>query len=341
MATRRLQYVDIARGIAMICIVLGHLDNQNINRVVFTFHVPLFFFITGYFINAKLSVQDFIKSKVRTLIIPYVCTCCIIIFLGTAKGFLTEGLYGAGQSFVSWLYASLYGAGDSYTEPFYIKGIGAIWFLLATFWGSIFLRMTLNMSKIKRLSSIIALFCVGYITHFLVWAPFSIQAGCCAVFFMYIGYQVRQLQDLFRFMSNETRIGIGIFALLVWISFIKDFQSFWLVHCDIGRGIIDIFGCICACYIVLLISKWIEKYCDILKHSLSFLGKYSVFMLCVHIIELDLFPWTKVIQKIMDIGIPVEFELYILIILKFMFILPCTILCARVSFVKKIFGIKE
>ena len=46
--TKRLTYIDIARGIAIICIVLGHLGNNTINRVVFTFHVPIFFFITGY-----------------------------------------------------------------------------------------------------------------------------------------------------------------------------------------------------------------------------------------------------------------------------------------------------
>lgn len=38
----RLQYIDIAKGIAMICIILGHLGNASINRIVFTFHVPIF-----------------------------------------------------------------------------------------------------------------------------------------------------------------------------------------------------------------------------------------------------------------------------------------------------------
>lgn len=47
----RVQFLDIARGIAIICIILGHLNNSLINRVVFTFHVPIFFFITGYFMS--------------------------------------------------------------------------------------------------------------------------------------------------------------------------------------------------------------------------------------------------------------------------------------------------
>ena len=79
----RVQYFDIARGIAMICIILGHLNNSLINRVVFTFHVPIFFFITGYFMNSKCGIKDYARNKLRTLIVPYIVTCIVIIILGT------------------------------------------------------------------------------------------------------------------------------------------------------------------------------------------------------------------------------------------------------------------
>lgn len=49
----RLVYLDVARGIAMIAIVLGHLGQSNINKIVFTFHLSIFYFITGYFLNKK------------------------------------------------------------------------------------------------------------------------------------------------------------------------------------------------------------------------------------------------------------------------------------------------
>lgn len=154
----RLQYVDIARGIAMICIILGHLGNPSINRVVFTFHVPIFFFITGYFTSTKRSLPEFTKNKARTLLVPYAMACLVIIILGTLLGFH----YGnAADAFKGWIYASIYGAGDSYTVPFYIKGIGAIWFLWATFWGSVFLRISLDFNKYTRVFSIFALFALG------------------------------------------------------------------------------------------------------------------------------------------------------------------------------------
>ncbi len=67
----RLRYIDIAKGISIICIILGHLGVAEINRVVFTFHVPIFFLITGYFVSSKRTVRQFIKVKFRTLIVPY------------------------------------------------------------------------------------------------------------------------------------------------------------------------------------------------------------------------------------------------------------------------------
>ena len=48
-AKTRIRFIDTARGIAIICIILGHLGSASINRVVYTFHIPLFFLITGYF----------------------------------------------------------------------------------------------------------------------------------------------------------------------------------------------------------------------------------------------------------------------------------------------------
>ena len=83
---KRLQYIDIAKGIAMICIILGHMGNANINRIVFTFHVPIFFFITGYFISDKCEVNIFVRNKVRTLIIPYIITCFAIVIIATLQG---------------------------------------------------------------------------------------------------------------------------------------------------------------------------------------------------------------------------------------------------------------
>ena len=62
MVGKRNNAVDIARGIAMFSIVLGHLGVSSINRVVFTYHLPIFYLISGFFFHdTSGSYRDFIK----------------------------------------------------------------------------------------------------------------------------------------------------------------------------------------------------------------------------------------------------------------------------------------
>lgn len=336
--TYRIKYIDIARGIAMLCIVLGHLGNSQINRFVFTFHVPIFFFITGYFINKKLKIMEFIKNKSRTLLIPYACTCIVIILLGGLEYLLFDGIVAAKKAIVDWTYASIYGAGDTYTDPFYIKAIGAIWFLWATFWGSIFLRSILNLKKGTRILMVLLLFFIGYWSRKLFWFPLSIQAGCCATLFMYLGHLLQDIKEPLKKFTIESKAALSILALAAWISFIKDFQSFWLVHCDIGRGVIDIIGCICGCYIIMIFSKYIEQHTVHFANGLSFLGRYSLFMLCIHMIEMDILPWERVRKILVIFGMPESLWLILVIIGKFLIIIPATIVFSKWNFTRKLFG---
>ena len=336
--TGRIKYIDIARGIAMLCIVLGHLGNSQINRVVFTFHVPIFFFITGYFMNRKLKTKDFIKDKARTLLIPYVCTCIVIILLDGLKYLLFYGAVDAKKVMLDWLYASIYGSGGSYTDPFYIKAIGAIWFLWATFWGSVFLRSIMNAKAGTRILLVLVLFLAGHWSCKLFWFPLSIQAGCCATLFMYLGHLLKDIKGPLQKITIEAKTFLSILALAVWLSFIKNFQSFWLVRCDIGRGVIDIIGCICGCYMVVLTAAYIEKHTVYIANGLSYLGKYSLFMLCIHIIELDILPWGRVQQSLVAYGIPGRLGWILVIIGKYFIIIPTTIMCSKWNFTRKLFG---
>ena len=325
----------------MICIILGHLGNPAINRVVFTFHVPIFFFITGYFTSNKRSLPEFAKNKIRTLIVPYVIACLAIIILGTLLG----AHYGdAAGAFKGWLSASLYGAGDSYTVPFTIKGIGAIWFLWATFWGSLFLRISLNFNKSSRVATIFGLFALGYYTRSLFWFPLSIQAGACATLFMYMGYLLRQNKDTLNSLPKEVKIFSAGFAFVTWISFMKNFQSFWLVHCDIGRGMVDIFGCICACACVIMISKFIDDRMSFIGRPLACFGRYSLLVLCVHIIELDLFPWWRVAWKLVQHGVlPANYISQLLFIIagKLVIDLGLAFILSRIPLARKAFGFRN
>lgn len=123
-------------------------------------------------------------------------------------------------------------------------------------------------------------------------------------FFMYVGYLVKDLKKFYDKASKEIKASLFVVVILIWGDFILDFKSFWLVHCDIGRGPVDVFASLAACFSLIVICGWIEKGPLFISKSLGFLGKYSIFVLVAHLIELNTFPWTMLIHKIAgaDVG---------------------------------------
>lgn len=68
-------YIDIAKGIGIILVVIGHLHGINhiIHDFFYLFHMPLFFIISGYLYNHNniIPLKTFIKHKIKRLIIPF------------------------------------------------------------------------------------------------------------------------------------------------------------------------------------------------------------------------------------------------------------------------------
>ena len=51
-----------------------------INRIVFTFPVPVFYLITGCFVKEECLIP-FAKKKAQTLLVPYVVACIVIVIV--------------------------------------------------------------------------------------------------------------------------------------------------------------------------------------------------------------------------------------------------------------------
>lgn len=74
---KRLDYLDLAKGIGILLVVLGHasLKNEYITAYIYSFHMPLFFVIAGMLICATQSYtrrfREVLLGKLRTLMLPY------------------------------------------------------------------------------------------------------------------------------------------------------------------------------------------------------------------------------------------------------------------------------
>ncbi len=316
-----LAWPDVAKGICILSVIIGHLGSAWINRIVFIYHLPVFFLLAGYFLKKKETEWTFIRKKAKRLLAPYILTCVIIGTVATVKASI-EGK-SVGKTFVEWCKAALYGAGDNWTEPFAIKGIGAIWFLLALFFALVTVHYLLDKKYYKGI--IIGLAFIGWFSFdkTKVWLPLSIQAGMLASLYVLIGYEAKKEEFIIHNMSR----GLLSVLFLIAVFSIQHFKGFWLVHNHLGNGLLDLLGSLAASVIVIALSVYICRHGVIGKHFLQFFGKNSLIILCAHLIELKVLnvsPMSLLFSSALSLND--NHSMLLLILLKIAFVIIAVIL---------------
>lgn len=68
----RIEWIDIAKGIGILFVMLGHcyLDTKYTFWFI-SFHMALFFFLSGYTFRIKEDYNSFVKKKIKALLVPY------------------------------------------------------------------------------------------------------------------------------------------------------------------------------------------------------------------------------------------------------------------------------
>lgn len=90
----RVDWVDITKGIAIFLMVCGHTGiPKSLSNWIWSFHMPLFFFMSGLLYNPDkyICLGGLLKKRLRTLLIPY-------MFFSVVALFLTSDI-----SFISWM----------------------------------------------------------------------------------------------------------------------------------------------------------------------------------------------------------------------------------------------
>lgn len=283
MEAKRIDYFDIAKGISMLCVIIGHLSVSKINMIVFTFHMPLFFIISGYF-TKKQGNKALAVKKFKQLLVPYIATCIAVILCSAIKDIFAGNFQELINHIILWCYAAFYGSGNSYTAPFFVKAIGAIWFLPAMFWAI----LIYNLIADKKWSAlwVACIAGLGYVSVNYVYLPWSIQSAMLAIVFIHTGYYFRK-KNYFETMH----IWSVTTALLLWGSCIYiDRGRFYLVGNYSEHLLVDIIGSIAGTYLVVGFSKIIQRF-SMVSFALKWFGKYSLIVLCFHLIELTFIPW--------------------------------------------------
>lgn len=168
--TKRLDYLDMAKGIGMVLVLMGHLQGNTIFElspyfqpmcvIIFSFHMPLFFIISGILMNIKdsknnsdLTLKEHVQKRFRGIMVPYLwfslCYFSVVVFA------LIKGSIAVETLLVNlWYVISCY-------------GMNVLWFLPALFFGEILFIFFKQRLSEKVFCVVVPLSCI--IAYFLAY----------------------------------------------------------------------------------------------------------------------------------------------------------------------------
>src|SRR5690242_7681593 len=112
---KRIAYLDAAKGIGILLVVLGHnhikLEYPLIYQVVYSFHMPFFFLLSGMFFKPGYGLVELVRRRFNSLLRPYIAYLVVVyvgsifftkIDLPTIFGRILKALY-AGPNTLEWV----------------------------------------------------------------------------------------------------------------------------------------------------------------------------------------------------------------------------------------------
>lgn len=311
---------DVMKGISILAMVIGHSTIPKLlERFIFVWHIPLFFLVSGYFYKPK-PIEEYVRKNARQLLLPYIFTSVVLILLTAVKYLAT----GKGDT-LNIVIAAIVGNGTVNNPTFSEYSIGAIWFLLAMFWCRVIyntIQFKINGSLVKGGAVLIISIIATYVGSML-YVPSDILEGMEALLFFYIGHLAHQYKLLENHINSWF---VLIVFVLTGLSIYSGSMS--MVRCHYGYWPINYLAAIGMTILVYHFSKRLNG-----NHFLMRVGRISIVILCVHIVELTFMPM-KFIHE--NISLPNAFDVLIHLLVA----VVGSIFILRFGFVRNLFSIK-
>lgn len=278
--------ITIIKALGIIAIVHGHLCIGNLIEFFYLYHIPLFFFITGYLYKEKYTENPLlmVKQRIKSLYIPFVLYS--LSFLLLRNYFVKLGIYTpefqirSMNQYLDFLSAIFT---FQYSEPLLM----AFWFITCLFMVSIiftlvrFICVKINPFYHKESTFYIVtiLFLIGF---FLIeqktFLPLQLDKAFIATFFVYLGYLYK---------DNENRVILtGEYAFLALLALIV-FGNYGRINMDLRQYSSPPFYLVCGLlgiYFTFWAGVKISKYQNNATKFLEVLGNHTFPILTLHLL---------------------------------------------------------
>lgn len=203
---KRLEWVDIAKGIGIFLMVMGHSGiPRSMHDWIYSFHMPFFFILSGYFfVSGKYTLKELVRRKVKTILLPYFFFSIII----DAIRYIGEALALKMPPPISPERILLYG-----------EELGATWFLYVLFLAEVIyfcLCKTIRNNKVLAIFLVI-LSIVSYIFYKSeIHLPYKVETLGMVLLYFWIGNQMSLLNKRYAWIRDyvQNKKTVLIFVVL-------------------------------------------------------------------------------------------------------------------------------
>ncbi len=185
----------MAKGYGILAVFTGHLvQGTLIGNFVYSFHLPLFFFISGYLFNTDkyLSFVSFLKHKAKSILLPYFTLGLPIVFFAAYYPLVFSG------KSPRWLVPGsmlLRALKDNFLQYIVQSRYATLWYLAVLLGINIVMYAVSRINKkAVQIAVVIALLCVGFAYYALggYWLPWNVDVIPTALPFFYVGYYMKK-----------------------------------------------------------------------------------------------------------------------------------------------------
>lgn len=276
MEEKRYEWVDIAKGIGIILVVYGHtlrgVENANLSlnkdffyvndSSIYSFHMPLFFVLSGLFFVKSLNKYNFKKlliEKTKTILYPFVIWSILQTSIEIILSNFTNGQIGIDSLFTA-----------------IIIPRAQFWFLHALFF----------------------IFIVNILLHYFFKSKWLIISFTISIIYYFHPINLSIFSNTFH---NLLFFNLGVIIFTFFIEKQKQKETFNSIYLILS-GVIFIIAeylyifkdihflgfslvlAILGVIFTVALSSIISKKTDLLAVNLSSLGKYSLYIYILHIL---------------------------------------------------------
>lgn len=181
---KRLDYVDIAKGIGIVLVVCSHSDALGLMWLMMGMFVPIFYFCSGYTYSMKGTLMECMKKRFRKLFIPYLFFN-LLMFCAFMHFSLRE--------IVGVFYSRycLYPLDVTPNIKFLTSGNYPMWFLTSMIVSYLFFYLLVYFDRFKYWLFSIYVILTIVLDRIPILLPWSLDTAFLTALFMYAGMVVR------------------------------------------------------------------------------------------------------------------------------------------------------